>query len=83
MNSLLEELIHTAIRDGDVKVTVSFDADDLVEIVNKKCYTILSEIQKIVRDNTIDDPECFMKVEELVCLFEREEISAGSRHDFG
>ncbi|MBQ8696656.1 MAG: hypothetical protein IJ519_02950 [Clostridia bacterium] len=82
MHTLLEELLLAAVRDGDVRVNISFEAEDLVKIVNGKCYEILSEIQKIVRDDSLDDPECFKKVEEIICLFEREGLRAGSRHDF-
>ena len=83
MHTLLEELLLAAVRDGDVRVNVSFEAEDLVKIVNGKCYEILCEIQQIISDSSIDDPECFKRVEKLVCLFEREGLGAGSRHDFG
>jgi len=83
MHTLLEELLLAAVRDGNIRVNCSFEAEELEKIVNGKCYEILCEIQKIVRDDTIDDPECFKKVEELVCLFEREGLGAGGRHDFG
>ena len=79
---LLEELLKTAVRDGDITVNVSFEAEDLIMIAEGKCYNILSQIRDIVRDNSIDDPECFMKIEKLVCLFEKEGIGAGCRHDF-
>lgn len=57
--------------------------DDLVldanEIVNTVAIDALSEIQKIIQDDKCSD---FDAVEKIVCVFEKYNISAGSRHDF-
>lgn len=41
---------------------------------------MLDEIVKVIRNDDIDD---FFAVEEIVCIFEKYGISAGTRHDFG
>lgn len=57
--------------------------DDMVvdsnEIVNTVAIDALSEIQKIIQDDTYSD---FDAIEEIVCVFEKYQISAGVRHDF-
>ena len=47
------------------------------------CYQALQEIRDIVRDGALDDRECFEKIEEIVCIFEKMGSHGGSRHDFG
>ena len=50
--------------------------------IEKTCYQILQEIQKVVSNPTLTDAECFWRVEELVCLFEKYGLDCGGRHDF-
>lgn len=57
--------------------------DDLEKIVEMKCYQALEEIKKVLDDETLDDPECFHKIEKIVCIFEEMGSDGGSRHDFG
>ena len=50
----------------------------------KMCvYQLLREIQEILQDDALQDPECFWRIERLVCLFEENGLSAGIWHDFG
>ena len=53
------------------------------EIVELQCYQTLSKIQKILHDETLDDTECFQRIEEIICEFEAIGSSGGYRHDFG
>ena len=43
----------------------------------------LRNIQKILADDTLDDPECFHRIEAIVSLLEDMGLSYGGRHDFG
>ena len=54
-----------------------------VEIVEQQCYQTLCRIQEIVRDDTLEDPECFERIERIICEFESIGSDGGSRHDFG
>ncbi len=56
---------------------------DLQKIVEMKCYQALEEIRKVLDDETLDDPECFHKIEKIVCIFEEIGSNGGCRHDFG
>ncbi len=53
------------------------------EIVEKQCYQILLKIRDIVRDDSLDDGECFERIERIVCEFEEIGVDCGNRHDFG
>lgn len=56
---------------------------DAAEIVELQCYQTLCKIQKIVRDDTLDDAECFERIERIICEFEAIGSDGGIRHDFG
>ena len=55
---------------------IEFDAN---EIINTKAIEILQEIQNVIQSD-MDD---FEMVEEIVCIFERNNLDAGVCHDFG
>ena len=55
----------------------------LKEALDSECYNALEKIKRIVEDDSLDDPECFMKIEEIVRTLEALGSSGGSRHDFG
>lgn len=44
--------------------------------------TILTEIQEVLDDETLDDPACFQKIEAIVSVFHDHGLYT-SRHDFG
>ena len=56
---------------------------DAAEIVELKCYQTLCKIQEIVRDDTLEDDECFDRIERIICEFEEVGSDGGVRHDFG
>lgn len=71
---LYEEIINSSI------VLPEIHAEKIVE---KKCYQALREIQRIIRDDKLSDKECFMKIEQIICVFEALGSDGGTRHDFG
>lgn len=52
-------------------------------MVEASSYQALCQIREILHDDSLSDPECFEKIERIVCLFEQMGSSCGSRHDFG
>ena len=56
---------------------------DAKQIVQLECYRMLCNIQQIVRDDTLDDSECFERIERIVAEFENGGVDSGSSHDFG
>lgn len=57
--------------------TISIDADEIADTV---AITMLTEIQKIIKNDEISD---FDAIEKIVILFEKYGVDAGIRHDFG
>ena len=55
---------------------IEFDAN---EIINTKAIEILQAIQNVIQSD-MDD---FEMIEEIVCIFERNNLNAGVCHDFG
>lgn len=52
------------------------------EIVDSVSYRALKKIKDIVRDETLNDEECFRKIEEIICVLEDIGSGGGWRHDF-
>lgn len=52
-------------------------------LVEQTCYQTLKKIKAIIEDDSLDDPECFYKIEQIVCLLEELGSDGGNRHDFG
>ena len=53
------------------------------ELIEMQCYQTLCKIQKIVRDESLDDIECFERIEQTICEFEAIGSDGGTRHNFG
>ena len=52
---------------------------DASQIANTVAINMLREIQSILKDENYSD---FDAIEEIICIFERNSIDAGARHDF-
>ena len=75
-----EILIHLLKRDPAVHIQ---SATQLSDLITQTCYQTLKKIKAIIEDDSLDDPECFYKIEQIVCAFEEIGSDGGNRHDFG
>ena len=82
---LYEEIILNVLRSQKTVIDVSFPglALNSKEIVELAAYRALSQIQNILKDDSLTDEACFYKIEEIVRVFERLGSDCGGRHDFG
>ena len=48
----------------------------------EECYQALREIRAYLDDETLDDKECFWRIERIVEILEAHGSDGGSRHDF-
>ncbi len=78
---LWKEIIKKAIQNGEWE-NYAADEAHIAEVLQSECYIALAHIRDIVRDDTLQDEECFMRIEEIVCTLERLGSNGGSRHDF-
>ena len=79
---LWQEIFSEAIRQSGTKDNQLSDFD-LPKLLDSTCYIALKEIKSIIEDDTLEDEECFMRIEKIVCLLEKIGSNGGNRHDFG
>ena len=77
---VLQRMVADMLGRGEVTLSLSQETMDFVE---KRCFVLLERIRQILADDTLDDPECFQRIEEIVSLLESNGIDCGPRHDFG
>ena len=78
---MIQELFVSFIRSEYSKITVS-EKIDFERIIEKECYKTLKKIKEIIRNEELEDSDCFARIEEIVCLFESMGIDCECRHDF-
>ncbi len=79
---LYKEILCNLLRREAVEVRFP-DLKPQHEVIESICYRTLERIKEILQDNTLQDKECFLKIEEIICAFEEIGSNGGSRHDFG
>ncbi len=78
---LWQEIMCRLLQYQDIKITFP-QAPDISKLFEMECYKALKKISEIIKNKELDDKECFMQIEEIVCLFEKLGSSGGNRHDF-
>ena len=81
--TLFTELLIKALENERIEVTFPDLKLDPAELVELRCFAALHKIKSIIEDETLDDPECFQKIEEIVLALEFLGSDGGARHDFG
>lgn len=79
---LLKDIIYDKIEKNEITVTIVGKNTDIDKIVESTCYKALNEIKSIIENDSLSDEECFLKIEEIIRVFERLECNCGYRHDF-
>lgn len=62
-------------------LTQTHKLDHLVQGTESAAIQVLSEIQSVLDDETLDDPTCFRRIDAIVDAFHRHGLST-TRHDF-
>ena len=74
------EIFAGAVADA-INSAIQYIYIDTDDAVNSIALTVLNDIQYIIKNDAIEDD--FDVVEEIVRVFEKYNIDAGNRHDFG
>ncbi len=53
-----------------------------VKEIDSRAVRVLEEIRTILDDETLDDPECFARIDRIVSVINESDIGT-SRHDWG
>lgn len=84
MDQHLEILTHL-LQSQPAKIEITFPGLGLSanELVEGAALRALTQIQKILQDDALNDEECFYKIEAIVHELEKTGLGCGDRHDFG
>ena len=80
---LHQEILAHILQNTTVNISFPELSCDISTLMEQRCYQALQKIQAILRDDRLDDAECFQKIEEIVCVIENLGGGCGTRHDFG
>lgn len=79
---LYKDILCTLLQSNTVEVRFP-DLTLPCDFFGNICYRTLQKIKAVIEDNTLDDPECFEKIEEIMQIFEEISGKLPHRHDFG
>lgn len=63
------------------QVTIS-GGEGLEQLLRERCCQALKEIRDVLDVGTLNDPDCFRRIEKIVEIYEALGAGGGSRHDF-
>ena len=78
---LWQEILCSLLKNSLVEVRFP-QIDNIERFLENVYYQALRTIKSILEDETLDDKDCFAKIEEIVCVMEDIGSGAGGRHDF-
>jgi len=67
---LYQEILISALSKEKMRIIFPDLEINAKEIIETESYKALQKIKEIIQDSSLDDKECFMKIEEIVCIFE-------------
>lgn len=76
-----KEILINILQNQQAEITFPSLKIDINSIILNKCYRALKQIKDIIHDDTLDDKECFLKIEKIVCTLEGIGSDGGPRHD--
>lgn len=80
---LYKEILLKLLENENTKIIIPDLHIDLSEIIEMKCYNTLNKIKEIVQNDSLNDKDCFMKIEMIILQLEELGSDGGFRHDFG
>lgn len=81
--ALYKEILAAILEKEETHLTFPHLKIDATELVELACYSTLQKIKAVIEDDSLEDEECFLKIEEIVSLFEQLGSDGRNRHDFG
>ena len=78
-----QEILADILSREEIRIEFPNLTHPVAELVEMRSYQTLNRIKEILENDELDDPDCFRKIEEIVCAFEHIGSGGGNRHDFG
>lgn len=79
---LFQDILKQTMMEEEYEILFSHLKLSPSEIIEMKCYQALRKIKLILEDDSLNDTECFSRIESIVCILEELGSDGGSRHDF-
>ena len=76
------KILEKTLAEHGAAVTIS-GGEEMERLMRERCVQALREIREVLDDDTLDDPQCFQRIERIVEIYEALGAGGGSRHDFG
>ena len=81
--SLCREILVELLAKEEIQVEFPNLKLEIKELFEMRCYQALREIKAVLEDETLEDRECFQRIERILQVFEALGSDGGARHDFG
>ncbi len=78
---LWQQMLCVLLEGGAMEIRLP-QLEEVEKILERRCYRALLEIKRVIEDDSLDDPSCFWKIEEILRIYEKMGSDGGSRHDF-
>ena len=79
---LYKEILTHVLSREEVQVSFPNLKIDAQKIVETAAYMALRNIKEIIHDESLEDDECFKKIEAIIIEFEALGSDGGFRHDY-
>ena len=80
---LYKEILTQILSNQEIHITFPNLNINPTVIIQSESYQALQKIKAVIHDDSLTDNDCFMKIEEIICIFEASGSNDGTRHDFG
>ena len=78
---LYKEILAKALEQERMEIYFPKLTLNATEIISQTCYQALEKINHIIRDDTLNDNECYQRIEAIIQVLEATGSHGGSRHD--
>ena len=78
--NLYKDMLVQLLSSHDVIVLFPDFKGNVNELIEMKCFQALRKIKAILEDESLEDADCFMKIEEVLCVLESLGSNGGTRH---
>ena len=78
---LYKKILANILENEDVHIVFPNLKINPTEIIELESYKALNRIKEIIDDESLNDEECFLKIEEIILVFEQWNGLDGYRHD--
>lgn len=80
---LYRDILYAILEKEDWKIILPKENCKLDDAIEMRCYQALAEIKNILENDALTDAECFLRIEKIICVFEKLGNGIEGRHDFG